>query len=73
LLYTDGLTEAKNRDGREFGEARLVDFIRTHEELSAEVFAERLLHEVLAWPGNGNSHPQSDDITIVAIDIGRSQ
>jgi serine phosphatase RsbU (regulator of sigma subunit) len=73
LLYTDGLVEATNPDGKEFGEARLSDFINAHENLSAEQLAERLLQEVLAWPGNGNRHPQADDITLVVIDVGRRQ
>ena len=38
--------------------------------LPAEQFAERLLNEVLAWPANGNTGTQADDITIVVIDIG---
>lgn len=70
LLYTDGLTEATNPDGQEFGEFGLSDFINAHGDLSAEQFAERLLREVLAWPGAGNSNLQSDDITVVVIDIG---
>jgi sigma-B regulation protein RsbU (phosphoserine phosphatase) len=69
FMYTDGLVEATNPDGKEFGEARLGDFINAHETLSAEQLAERLLQEVLAWPGN--RAPQSDDITVVVIDIGR--
>ena len=71
VLYTDGLVEATNVHGEEFGEVRLSDFINAHENVSAEQLAERLLEEVLSWPGNGNSHPQADDITIVVIDIGR--
>jgi hypothetical protein len=43
----------------------------THENLSAEPLAERLLQEVLAWPGNGHPHLQADDITLIVIDIGR--
>jgi serine phosphatase RsbU (regulator of sigma subunit) len=73
LAYTDGLVEATNVHGEEFGEVRLSDFINVHESLSAEQLAERLLEEVLSWPGNGNSHPQADDITIVVIDVGRGR
>ena len=73
LIYTDGLIEATNPHGQEFGQAGLCDFINTHEELSAEQFAGRLLQEILAWPGTGNSRTQADDITIVVIDFGRNQ
>jgi sigma-B regulation protein RsbU (phosphoserine phosphatase) len=73
LIYTDGLVEATNPDGLEFGDARLEDFINTHEDLSADRFAERVLQAVLAWPVNGNPQSQADDITIVVIDVGPSQ
>jgi phosphoserine phosphatase RsbU/P len=69
LLYTDGLVETTNPEGREFGESALSDFIKAHEGLSAEQLAERLLQEVLAWPGNRDAHPQTDDITLVIIDV----
>ena len=70
LFYTDGLLEATNPEGVEFGNARLEEFIRTQAHLSADQFAGQLLEEVLAWPGSNNKHPQSDDITIVVIDVG---
>jgi sigma-B regulation protein RsbU (phosphoserine phosphatase) len=69
LVYTDGLVEAVNARGEAFGEARLGEFIATHQDLPAEQFAERLLDEVLRWPENG-SRAQADDITVVVIDIG---
>jgi phosphoserine phosphatase RsbU/P len=70
LLYTDGLVEAVNARGVAFGEARLGEFIATHQDLPAEQFAERLLDAVLGWPENGSTRAQADDITLVVIDIG---
>jgi len=70
LVYTDGLVEAVNSRGEEFGNIRLGKFIATHQDLPAERFAERLLDAVLAWPQNGNNRGQTDDITIVVIDSG---
>jgi serine phosphatase RsbU (regulator of sigma subunit) len=70
LLYTDGLVEAVNARGEPFGEARLGDFITTHQDVPAEQFAQRLLDEVLGWPENGSVRAQADDITVVVIDIG---
>jgi phosphoserine phosphatase RsbU/P len=70
LVYTDGLVEAVNARGQAFGEAQLGEFITTHQDLPAELFAERLLDEVLGWPGNGSIRAQADDITLVVIDIG---
>jgi phosphoserine phosphatase RsbU/P len=70
LVYTDGLVEAVNARGEAFGEVRLGEFIATHQDLSTEQFAERLLAEVLGWPENGSTRAQADDITVVVIDIG---
>jgi len=70
LVYSDGMVEATNSQDEEFGEARLAEFIMTYQDLPAEEFAEQLLNEVLAWPANGNTGTQADDITIVVIDIG---
>jgi sigma-B regulation protein RsbU (phosphoserine phosphatase) len=69
LLYTDGVLEARNPEGLEFGSRRLEEFIRSHAYLSAEEFAAQLLEQVLAWPGSNNRHLQADDITIVVIDM----
>jgi len=70
LVYTDGLVEAVNPHGEEFGEIRLAEFIAIHQELPAEHFAALLLDEVLAWPGKGKTRAaQADDITAVVIDI----
>jgi len=72
LIYTDGLVEAANPEGLEFGDARLENLIHEHQELPAEQFVERLLQEVLAWPGNGSSNLQADDITVVVVDVGHT-
>jgi phosphoserine phosphatase RsbU/P len=70
LVYTDGLVEAVNARGEEFGETYLGKFIATQQDLPAEQFAERLLEKVLGWPENGSARAQSDDITVVVVDIG---
>jgi sigma-B regulation protein RsbU (phosphoserine phosphatase) len=70
LVYSDGMVEAANPKDEEFGEVRLAEFITTCQDLPVEEFAERLLNEVLAWPANGSTATQADDITIVVIDIG---
>ena len=71
LIYTDGLVEATNPDGLEFGNVRLQEFISSHADVPPDQFAGDLLQEVLAWPGHHDTRLQSDDITIVVIDVGR--
>ena len=73
IIYTDGLTEATNARGEEYGEARLADFVGAHENVPAARMAERLLQDVTAWPGKDQRQQQADDITFVVIDIGRGK
>jgi sigma-B regulation protein RsbU (phosphoserine phosphatase) len=65
VLYTDGISEAMNSEGEQFGETRVCDLIAAlPRELSARVVAERLLqavHEFL-----GPVEPQ-DDVTLLVI------
>lgn len=70
LVYTDGVVEAENARGEAFGQARLDEFMTTHQDLPAEQFVDRLLDEVLGWPQNPSTGEQADDITVVVIDIG---
>lgn len=69
LLYTDGLLEAENAAGQTFGDIVLAQFIEAQQDLKAEPFVERLLKEVLAWSRNSGQPGQSDDITVVVIDV----
>ncbi|MDP9862044.1 MULTISPECIES: PP2C family protein-serine/threonine phosphatase [Streptosporangium] len=51
LLYTDGITEARNASGQEFGLERFVDFIirRTADGLPVPETLRRLTHSVLDY------------------------
>ena len=69
LLYSDGIVEASNAAEEQFGERRFQEFIKAHENLEAERFAGALLQEVLAWPGMSALHRQTDDITLLVIDV----
>ena len=68
LIYSDGLTEAENREAVSFGDARLPTLISSMENLTAEEFAALLREEVLTWSAKGSGMSQSDDITFVVID-----
>jgi sigma-B regulation protein RsbU (phosphoserine phosphatase) len=61
VCFTDGLTEAANRDGEEFGDDRLVDTVRANRERSADELAALVLETVKAWIGNG----LQDDATLI--------
>ncbi len=63
VLYTDGLTEARDADGEEFGEDRLVEVVVATAALGPKAVVEASLAAVRAFaPGEPN-----DDTTIVAV------
>lgn len=63
LLYTDGVTEQKDDEGEEYGEERLIAFLRSHENLPLEQLQSALVDDVIAF-GNGR---QDDDVTTVIV------
>ena len=60
-LYTDGVTEAFNGDGEEFGEHRLLDCLRRHRGLPSQLLVATVPDEVHRY----SPHEQQDDITLV--------
>jgi sigma-B regulation protein RsbU (phosphoserine phosphatase) len=64
LLYTDGLTEARDQKGEEFGEERLVRIARETLGNSAEEIQEAV-HEAVLDFSEGN--PQYDDMTLLVL------
>ena len=65
-VYTDGLTEAVNLAGEEFGEERLRSILIESLGLSAHESAHRVIARVLDWQGQA---PQHDDITLIVVKI----
>ena len=64
LLYTDGLTEALDSSGIEFGVQRLRDALLANADEGATVTLQRLSQSVKDFAGN---QPQHDDITLIAL------
>ena len=62
-VFSDGVTEAMNRDGDEFGEARLADLLLSSRGRPACEIADRVILDVKAFSG-GNQH---DDLTLVVV------
>lgn len=67
LLYTDGVVEAANSADEMFGQERLMRFIESHRDRSADKFADSLLAELANWRGS----TQDDDLTLLVLDIDR--
>jgi sigma-B regulation protein RsbU (phosphoserine phosphatase) len=73
LLYTDGIVEAMNSVREEFGKARLLQFLKAHGHLSADLFTRAFLDEVSRFSGHNVGRAQEDDITLLVLDFRNSQ
>ena len=60
-LYTDGVTEAGSPDGEEFGEQRLLDCLRLHQDVPSHLLVSAVIDEVRRY----SPHEQQDDITLI--------
>jgi sigma-B regulation protein RsbU (phosphoserine phosphatase) len=64
LLYTDGITEALDNEGDEFGLERTTAAVRSSAKEGAQAMVNRLVDDLRNFVG---STPQNDDITLIAI------
>ena len=61
VLYTDGVTEATNPEGDEFGESRLIQSLLAHRDRPVASLLEMTFADVQKF----SSGEQGDDITLV--------
>jgi phosphoserine phosphatase RsbU/P len=64
VFYTDGVTEAFNAAGELFGDGKLIEALSRESGHSASETTKALLRSVREHAG---THPQSDDIAILAL------
>lgn len=64
LLYTDGVTEALDRHGVEFGIQRLMQYLKESALESSENLLKQLTDDIRIFI---NHQPQHDDITLITI------
>lgn len=64
VIFSDGITEAMNKEEEEFDEPRLIDMIKKNKNMSSEELIELIFTEVNEF---SKGQPQSDDMTIVII------
>jgi PAS domain S-box-containing protein len=69
FIYTDGLLEAENPEGREFGAERLSAEIRRRRQLPLADSVEALEATAKRWAGGR----LADDLSILALEIGADQ
>ena len=66
VVYTDGVTEAMNPAGVEFGEDRLRSILLESVRLPAQESTKKVIARVLEWQGQA---PQHDDITLIVVKV----
>jgi sigma-B regulation protein RsbU (phosphoserine phosphatase) len=64
ILYTDGVTEALDTKGDEYGVKRMTESIQASAHQGAAAIRKRLTDDLMDFIGN---HPQNDDITLIVI------
>jgi sigma-B regulation protein RsbU (phosphoserine phosphatase) len=64
LLYTDGLTEARNAEGSEYGSERFARFAGAHSDLSPEHLVGQCLTDLAGF--QAGTRP-TDDLTLMAL------
>jgi predicted permease len=66
VAFTDGITEALDSEGQEFGEQRLQDLLRGASGKTAEEISSILAGRVREWIGDAEQH---DDLTFVIVAV----
>jgi sigma-B regulation protein RsbU (phosphoserine phosphatase) len=64
VIFTDGVVEAVNTRGEEYGEARLLASVARASEASPQEMMQRILADLDAFVGNT---PQHDDVTCLLL------
>jgi sigma-B regulation protein RsbU (phosphoserine phosphatase) len=64
LLFTDGITESRNKENKEFEEEKLVKFLKKNSKLEAQDLLKEIQNEVMDFTADTE---QMDDQTVVVI------
>ena len=70
FFYTDGITEAMNEEGEEFGDDALAEVLEQVAGSNAEGFSEKVVEAVRVHAGEA---AQSDDITCLCLRYARPE
>lgn len=66
FVYTDGISEARNVNGEEFGHDRIIAHLTEEKFNDVKTIVEKLIDQVIQFSNGVNQH---DDITAMAIKI----
>ena len=66
LIFSDGVPDATDRNGQQYGHDRLTSFLDSNYGLNAQELVNRLAADVNNWRGNA---PAFDDLTLLNLNI----
>jgi phosphoserine phosphatase RsbU/P len=69
VLFSDGITEAQNAHGEEFGEERLIELMSAYQMLDATTIQEKIVSAVAAFTRDAFQEAPQDDATLLVIAI----
>jgi sigma-B regulation protein RsbU (phosphoserine phosphatase) len=64
IIYSDGLTEAKNESGEFFGEVKLIELLKNRQTMTSQQLGEKIIVNVDDFIGKIPAH---DDLTLVVL------
>jgi sigma-B regulation protein RsbU (phosphoserine phosphatase) len=64
VIYTDGINEALDEEGNEFGQEQLKAVLREAGPQNVDFLVKTIVDRVQNF---SSGHPQNDDITLVAV------
>ena len=70
ILYTDGVTEAENRNKEFYGKSRLLEVIKQNPKISPRQMIETLITDIETFVSGNES---SDDMTLLAIEYDKQR
>ncbi len=64
LMFTDGITECRNKADEEYSEEKLIEVLKNSRKLSSEKLCDKIFDDVNAYTGETE---QMDDMTLVIV------
>lgn len=64
FIYTDGITEAMNREGQQYSDDRLIGILNANKDLDGEDLIKVIQNDIKV---HVKDEQQSDDMTIVVL------
>ncbi|MBI3695624.1 MAG: SpoIIE family protein phosphatase [Acidobacteria bacterium] len=65
VIYSDGVTEAENASGKQFGDETLAELVKRHTDVTAADLHQIIIGQVSAFTAGA---PQNDDVTLVVLE-----